>query len=124
MEKQYHFWPGQGGLDAWDVERLIGLAAGLPEEEVALDDLPEIDSVYWFDERERPTVRKVIEHFRRVDEVDPSYPVILGPGNRVIDGMHRVARALRDGRTTIRARRFRELPEPDYRGCRPDDLPY
>ena len=41
--------------------------------------------------------------------------VVTGPGNRVMDGMHRVARALLESRTTIRARRFRELPEPDYR---------
>ena len=66
----------------------------------------------------------VTEHFRRVAEADLSYPVILGPGNRVMDGMHRVARALLESRMTIRARRFRELPEPDYRGCRPGALPY
>lgn len=124
MGKQYHFWPGAGGMDAWDVDRLIELAADLPTQEVALDDLPEIDSEYWFDEQERPTVRKIIEHFRRVDGVDPSCPVILGPGNRVMDGMHRVARALLDRRTAITARRFPELPEPDYRGCDPGELPY
>jgi hypothetical protein len=124
LRKQYHFWPGEGGLDAWDVDRLIGLVAHLPVEEVALDDLPEIDSEYWFDERARPTVRKVIEHFRLVGEADPSYPIILGPDNRVMDGMHRVARALLDGRTEIKAKRFRKLPEPDYRDCRPDKLPY
>ena len=72
---------------------------------------------------ERPTVGKVTGHFRRVAEADLSYPVILGPGNRVMDGMHRVARALPESRTTIRARRFRELPEPGYRGRRPGALP-
>ena len=46
------------------------------------------------------------------------------PGNRIMDGMHRVARALLDGRRAIKARRLGELPEPDYRGCRPDELPY
>jgi hypothetical protein len=74
----------------------------------------EIDSEYWFDELERPTVRMVIKHFRRTSDVDLSYPVILEPGNRVMDGMHRVARALLEGRTATRVRRFRELPEPDY----------
>ena len=53
MRKQYHFWPGEAGMDAWDVDRLIGLTAHMPVDEVALDDLPEIDSEYWFDERER-----------------------------------------------------------------------
>jgi hypothetical protein len=124
MRKQYHFWPGEGGMDAWDVDRLIGLAADLPVEEVVLDDIPEIDSEYWFDAGERPTVRKVIGHFRLVCEADPSYPIILGPDNRVMDGMHRIARALLDGRRAIKVKRLRELPEPDYRGCRPDELPY
>lgn len=124
MRKQYHFWPGTDGLDAWDVDRLIELTAGLPVQEVALDDIAEIDSAYWFDEREQPTVRKVVEHFRLVDEVDPSYPIILGPENRVMDGMHRVAKALLEDRPTIRALRLPEVPEPDYRSCQPDELPY
>jgi hypothetical protein len=124
VRKQYHFWPGTNGLDAWDVDRLIGLAANLPVEEVSLVHLPEVDSVYWFDERERPTVRRVVEHFRLVEEVDTSFPILLGPDNRVMDGMHRIARALLEGRQTVLAVRFAELPEPDFRGCHPDELPY
>ena len=124
VRKQYHFWPGELGLDAWDVDRLIESTADLPVEEVPLEDLFEIDVVYWFNESERPTVRKVVDHFRLLQEVDPSYPIIVGPNNRVMDGMHRVARALLEKRTTIRAVRLEELPEPDYRGCRPDELPY
>jgi hypothetical protein len=81
-------------------------------------------TLYWFDECEHPTVRKVVEHFQLLQGVDPAYPVILGPDNRVMDGMHRIARALLEGKTTIRALRLRELPEPDYRRCRPDQLPY
>lgn len=124
VRKQYHFWPGASGLDAWDVDRLIEVTAALPVEEVPLEDIAEIDSLYWFDEREHPTVRKVVEHLRLVQEVDLSYPVILGPGNRVMDGMHRVAKALLEGRSSITAVRLREVPEPDYRGCRPEELPY
>lgn len=124
MRKQYHFWPGDQGLDAWDVDRLITMTEGLPVEEVALTDLSEIDSVYWFDATQSPTVRSVVDHVRLIQAVDTSYPIILGPGNRVMDGMHRVARALLEGRATVPAVRLRELPEPDYRGCRPEDLPY
>jgi len=124
MRKQYHFWPGRSGLDAWDVDRLIELARGLPLEQVPLEEIAEIDSVYWFDEWQRPTVRAVAEHFRLIEEVDPSHPIILGPDGRVMDGMHRVARALVEGRLTITAQRLRAVPEPDYRDCRPEDLPY
>ena len=53
MRKQYHFWPGERGLDAWYVDRLIELANDARIEEVALTDLPEIDSVYWSTRRRR-----------------------------------------------------------------------
>jgi hypothetical protein len=124
VRKQYHFWPGQDGLDAWDVDRLVELCEGLPVEEVRLDEIGEIDSVYWFDASQRPTVRKVVEHMRLVGEVDLSYPIIVGPDGRVMDGMHRIARVLLDGGTTIAAVRLPVLPPSDYRGCRPDELPY
>lgn len=125
MRKQYHFWPGEAGVDAWDVGRLVELSKDLPIEEVPLASISEIDSVYWFDGgRERPTVRKVIDHLRLVQEVDPSYPIILGVDGRVMDGMHRIARALLEGRTTIAARRFVAHPEPDYRNCNAEELPY
>ena len=50
VRKQYHFWPGERGLDAWDVDRLIELSNGLPVKEVDLASIGEIDSVYWFDD--------------------------------------------------------------------------
>jgi len=59
-----------------------------------------------------------------VVEVDPSYPIILGVDGRVMDGMHRIARALLHGEPTILARRFLEHPEPDFRNCVAEDLPY
>jgi len=41
-----------------------------------------------------------------------------------MDGMHRVIRALLDGRTTIAAVQFEIQPEPDFRNCVPEELPY
>ena len=124
MRKQYHFWPSERGLDAWDVERLIELSASFNVEDASLAAIWEVDTIYWFDDREQPTVRKVIEHVRLIQDVDMTYPIILGPDGRVMDGMHRVARALLEGRETIRAVRFEAVPEPDFRNCRPDELPY
>ena len=124
MRKQYHLRPGKRGLDAWDVDRLIALAAGLPVQQVRLADIADIDTPYWFGAPERATVRKVVDHLRLVQEVDPFWPILLDPDGHVMDGMHRVARALLDGRATIAAVRLSALPEPDYRNCRPEDLPY
>jgi hypothetical protein len=124
VRKQYNFRPGQQGLDAWDVDHLIRLSADLPVEEVAVTSIYDVDTDFWFKFGPEPTVRRIIEQIRLIEEVDLTYPIILGSDGRVMDGMHRVARAILEGRTTIRAVRFTVEPEPDYRNCRPDDLPY
>ena len=125
VRKQYHFWPGESGLDAWDVDRLILLSCDLPIREVDLESLGEVDAVYWFNNgSELPTVRKIVEHMRLVHAVDPSHPIILGVDGRVMDGMHRIARAILDGHSSIRAVQFEDHLKPDYRNCRPEDLPY
>jgi hypothetical protein len=125
MRKQYHFQPGETGLDAWDVDRLVQLASDLPIKEVPLDSIWELDRNYWFnDGDEVPTVRSIAEHIRLVSEVDLSYPIILGSDGRVMDGMHRVVRALIEDVETIKAVQFEIDPEPDYRNCAPRDLPY
>ena len=124
MRKQYHFRPGARGLDAWDVDRLVAAVEGQPIEDVPLADITEIDTAYWYDHGYWPTVRSVVEHCRLVQEADLAYPIVLDPDGRVMDGMHRVARALLEGQSSIAARRLRLLPEPDFRNCRPDDLPY
>ncbi len=124
MRKQYHFWPGENGLDAWDVDRLIELSRHFPRKLAKLDEIDEVDGLYWFDDHHPPTVRNVIDHVRLIQQVDLSYPAILGPDGRVMDGMHRIARAILEGHTTITAVQFDMLPEPDHKSCRPDQLPY
>ena len=99
------------------------MSRGFPVEEVPLAAIWEIDSAYWFS-HELPTVRSVVDHARLIEEVDSSHPIILGSDGRVMDGMHRVARALLEGRSSIRGVRFPEIPEPDYVDCRPEDLLY
>ena len=81
-------------------------------------------AVYWFSGDNRPTVRGVVDHVRLIEQVDPSFPIVLGPDGRVMDGMHRIARAILEERDTITAVRFETLPEPDHVNCRPEDLQY
>lgn len=126
LRQQYHFMPDDDGRKAWDVFRLIELSADLPVEDVPLATLAaEVDTVYWFgDDHPRPTVRAVVEHAELIAATDLSFPIILGADGRVMDGMHRVAKALMEGRETVPARRFAVDPEPDHRNCHPADLPY
>ena len=125
LRKQYHFWPSERGLQAWDVHRLIELTRDLPVVRLPLSSIDEVDTVYWFDDDfEKPTVRKVIEHAKLMQEADLAWPIILSSTGRVMDGMHRIAKALMGGHETIDAVRFEVDPEPDYVGVAPRDLPY
>lgn len=123
MRKQYHFRPSPRGLLAWDVDRLVALAAGLPAQQVPLREIRELDEPYWFGD-ERPTCRAVADHARLMAEADLAYPIILCADGRVMDGMHRVARAYVEGREAVTAVRFARTPAPDYVGVDPDALPY
>jgi hypothetical protein len=125
VRKQYHFWPSDNGVLAWDVHRLIELSRDLPRIRVPVESIAELDQVYWFDgEHERPTCRKVLQHLRLIEETDLAHPIILGADGRVMDGMHRVAKAVLEERETIEAVRFATDPEPDYVGRKPSELPY
>ncbi|HEX8271050.1 MAG TPA: hypothetical protein VF615_00280 [Longimicrobiaceae bacterium] len=124
MRKQYHLRPSPAGLLAWDVDRLIRLTAHLPPVEVPLDAIRELDEPFWFGGGEAPTCRAVAEHARLIAETELRYPIILGADGRVMDGMHRVAKAYLEGRATVAAVRLEADPEPDYVGVDAADLPY
>jgi hypothetical protein len=123
MRKQYYFRPSRRGLLAWDVDRLVRLSSSLPRKLVPLSKIQELDEV-WAGEGEPVTWRAMIDHLRLVEEADLSFPIILSSAGAVMDGMHRIARAARLGRTEIEAVQFDEDPEPDYVGLGPTDLPY
>jgi hypothetical protein len=121
VRKQYHFQPGARRLDAWDVDRLIALTHGYPIKQVPVAAIWELDTVYW---SETMTPRVIASHVRLTNLVDVQYPIILGSNGRVMDGMHRVLRALLEGRESIDAVQFDPDPEPDYLDVTPDELPY
>ena len=121
MRKQYHFRPGPAGLRAWDVDRLVALTTDLEPQLVPVASIREIDEAYW---GQPMTCREVAEHARFIDEADLGYPIILSSDGGVMDGMHRVLKALNRGATHIRAVRFASDPEPDFVGVDPDGLPY
>ena len=124
MRKQYHFRPSPNGFFVWDVHQLIELSADLIPEEISLDEIAEIDENYWFYAGDiEPTGRVIAEHFKLMMETDLRYPIILCSNGRVMDGMHRILRALHEGKSTIKCVRFLEDPDPDYTDVQPTDLP-
>ncbi|NNF97727.1 MAG: hypothetical protein HKM94_12450 [Halobacteria archaeon] len=125
MRKQYYFRPSKHGYFAWDIDRLITLIKDFERKEVDLDSIQELDENYWFGgENDNPTCRAIVEHMRLVEDVDLSNPIILSSDGGVMDGMHRVARALLEGKKSIKAVQFSNDLEPDYEDVYPGDLPY
>lgn len=102
-----------GSRAHWWTENLWAASAGLPVEEVPIDDVAEFDRDCWFRGR-APSVREVARHARRINDADLSYPIILAADGTLLDGGHRLARAWLEGRTTIRAVRFVVDPPPDW----------
>lgn len=94
----------------WTVARLIQHSKALPVFEILLAGIFIGEKVF----KESRTARDIAEHVKRVNETDLDYPIILDPDGFIMDGWHRVIKALVEGRETIKAVRFEELPCHEY----------
>lgn len=99
------------GKNRWSVARLKELAAKLPVMEVPIDHL-NIYNTY-----EKLSLREMVMHVKAVNSADLSYPIILDEDGEIMDGRHRIMKALAIGEKTIKAVRFDENPPP----CRRED---
>lgn len=124
LHQQYHFRKSAKGLLAWDVLKLIELSKEFDITDVPLCDIRELKEDYWFSLGALPTSEDIAQHAKQIYEADISYPIILCPEGRVMDGMHRVCKAFLEARESIPAVQFKVLHEPDYVGKQPDELPY
>jgi hypothetical protein len=123
MRKQYFFRESPRGLLAWDVDRLVALSADLPRRWVPVEQVRELDAPFVGDD-EVLTWRGFTFHVKLMDEADLAFPIILAADGTVMDGMHRVAKALRLGRGEIEAVQFENDPLPAHIGLGPEALPY
>ena len=58
-------------------------------------------------------VKQIANHFKRVQSANLDYPVIIDDHGYIADGWHRIVKALVDGKSTIKAIRIQEMPQPD-----------
>lgn len=98
----------------WSVERLWELSAELPVFDWNIDEF-DFDLDIWFCGVNVPTVRAVLEHQRRIANSDLSKPIILSAAGAIMDGVHRVCKAERASKRTVRAVQFTDDPTPDRR---------
>jgi hypothetical protein len=124
IRPQYHFRSAHDGLMAWDVRRLIHLSEGLPIILWPVARIAEVDEDWWYAHGAKPTVRSIAEHMQLAQAADLSFPILLCQDGRLMDGMHRVLKAISAGVETLPARQFVATPPPDHRNADPDSLSY
>lgn len=94
------------GCHHWSVPRLFELAKDLPVMNIPLDHL----NIYH--KYEGITLRDMVMHMRAVEGADLDYPIILDEDGDLMDGRHRLMKALLTGAKTIKAVRFEKNPSP------------
>lgn len=94
-----------GNFD-YSVARLAMLAADLEVMDIPLAHM----DLYW--QSNVMTLREMAGHVQAVNDADMSKPIIMNADGEILDGRHRIMRALVEGRETIKAVRFEDDPRP------------
>jgi len=94
------------GRHCWYIARLITLSKDLEVMDIPLQHL----NVYYT--YEKLTLRGMVMHINAVNDADLKYPIILDEDGELMDGMHRIMKAIVSGQKTIKAVRFDLNPSP------------
>lgn len=94
------------GRHSWTVARLFELSKYLEVMDIPLNHL----SLYYT--YEKLTLREMVMHMRAVNDADLSWPIILDEDGELMDGRHRLMKAMLNDEKTIKAVRFDENPSP------------
>lgn len=97
MELQYY----SDNDNYYDVAELIEMAKSLPIEKIAVENL-KLSTMY--DDLE--------ENLNRIKNANLKYPIIITPDGFVADGMHRIMKAMCEGKEFVLAKRLKQMPKP------------
>ena len=95
------------GNQEWSVARLIKLSQNFPVMEIPLEHMNIYHSFGTM------TMREMIVHIKAINAADLKYPIILDEDGDIMDGRHRLMKAIITGKSTIKAVRFQTNPKPD-----------
>lgn len=90
----------------WSVARLIELSKDFKVMEIPLDHLNLYNSYSSLN------LREMVMHMKAVNEADLKYPIILDEDGELMDGRHRIMKAILNNVPTIKAVRFDTNPKP------------
>ena len=93
----------------WEIDTILRATEGLPIYDLQLSAI-DLNESPW---NGSDNIYNYIWHIDRINKSDLSYPIIQAPWGYIIDGWHRVCKAILNGDTTIKAVRLIVMPEPD-----------
>ena len=106
-----------GKRHTWLIQSLIEETKNLAIFEVSIDEFEQyLDVNAWFHGDKETTLREIISHYKRAEQSDLSYPIILSDEFGVMDGLHRILKAHLSGQSSLPVVRLLKTPPPDYIG--------
>lgn len=109
---QKHSTIRDGKQLVWYTENLWIQASDLSPFEIDVSSIKELDEDCWFGQK-KPTLREIARHCKKINNASLKYPIILNADGSLMDGGHRLCKAILEGRKTIKAVQFPSMPEPD-----------
>ena len=96
------------GNKRWDNGTLFNAAKGIEPYDLQLSAI-DLESSPW----NCDTFYNFLFHAKRIENSDMSFPIIQMPTGYIVDGWHRIAKAILRGDETIKCVRLKTMPEPD-----------
>jgi hypothetical protein len=99
--------------DVYLVSDLWKEAEKYNSKEIKISEIPTLDELLdshcW--STGKMSVRDIMDHCDRINNADLSYPIIFAPNGDIADGVHRIAKAIREGKKYIKAIQLCKMPE-------------
>ena len=93
----------------YNIHAAVTLARDIEEKELLIEDM-----YIGYGSPCSDSLRSFLEHYKMVDDADLSYPILLNEDGCIIDGRHRLAKAILIECKTIKAKRFKKDPSACY----------
>ncbi len=96
------------GDSKWTVKTIIDAAQDCEVYDLQLAAL-DLDVTPWGEF----SIHSMCVHSKRIDKCSLDHPIIQAPSGWILDGWHRICKAILNGDETIKAKRLKFLPEPN-----------
>lgn len=93
----------------WNVQYLVSQAQSLPTFDCPLAALDLSHTAYTCN------MREMVGHMVACHDADLTHPILLDENGQILDGRHRIMKALYEGKTSLPAKRFTHNPIPTSR---------